>query len=143
MVTLTPAPGIEAVLRKLRNDNISMAAVSNAPFSGRVLTAELEKHGLGHFFRFVLSSADLGFRKPHSAIFETALLRLGVSSERSWFVGDTCKEDILGASRAGLRAILLSSDDFEQPLDPPFLRVRDWSEFMDVYDVACQSGDPL
>ena len=85
IVTLTPVPGVEAVLRRLEKDRIPRAAISNAPFSGRILEGELEKYELRSFFQFVLSSADVGFRKPSSVIFETALSRLGVTAGQTWF----------------------------------------------------------
>ncbi len=110
IVMLTPVSGIETVLRRLKNDRIPIAAISNAPFSARILEAELNKHGLGGFFRFVLSSADLGFRKPASLIFETALSRLGVTAGQTWFIGDTFREDIVGAAAAGLRPVFISRD---------------------------------
>ncbi len=138
IVTLEPVPGVDAVLRRLQSDSVSLAAVSNAPFSSRILAEELEKHGLRHFFKFVLSSADTGFRKPHPAIFEAALMQLGMRSERTWFVGDTLNEDIVGAARAGLRPVWFSNDEFVTPCDSSILRVRDWHDFSSVYDMACQ-----
>ena len=138
IVTLTPLPGVDAVPRRLRNDNVLLAAVSNAPFSGRILEAELEKHGLRHFFQFVLSSADVGFRKPHPEIFEAALLRLGVRSERTWFIGDTVNEDIVGAARAGLRPILFSRGASGPRCDPPTLQVSNWYEFESAYEKDCR-----
>jgi FMN phosphatase YigB (HAD superfamily) len=57
VVTLSPSPGVIDVLQQLARDGVPMAAISNAAFSGRVLLAELSRHGLGDFFRFVLSSA--------------------------------------------------------------------------------------
>lgn len=136
IVTLIPVPGIEPVLRRLRKDDIPLAAISNAPFSARILTAELEKHGLGGYLQFVLSSADLGFRKPSSVIFETALSRLGVTAEHVWFIGDTFREDIVGASRAGLEPIWISRDPMEPGTEYSGLRIRDWNEFLRLYEAA-------
>jgi HAD superfamily hydrolase (TIGR01549 family) len=141
IVTLTPVPGIETVLRRLRSDRIPIAAISNAPFSTRILEAELEKHGLGGFFQFVLSSADLGFRKPASAIFETALSRLGVAAGQTWFIGDTFREDIVGATAAGLRPIFISQEPVEVGTNYAGLQIRNWSEFLPIYEAARADKD--
>jgi FMN phosphatase YigB (HAD superfamily) len=141
IVTLTPVPGIETVLRRLRSDRIPIAAISNAPFSARILEAELGKHDLSGFFQFVLSSADLGFRKPAPVIFETALSRLGATAGQTWFIGDTFREDIVGATGAGLRPIFISQEPVEPGNDYSGLRIRNWNEFMGIYEAACADKD--
>jgi putative hydrolase of the HAD superfamily len=137
IVTLTPVPGIETVLCRLRSDRIPIAAISNAPFSARILEAELERHGLSGFFQFVLSSADLGFRKPAPVIFETALSRLGTTAGQTWFIGDTFREDIVGATGAGLRPIFISREPVEPGTNYTGLQIRNWNEFMPIYEAAC------
>jgi putative hydrolase of the HAD superfamily len=142
IVTLVPVPGIETVFRRLRTDDMPLAAISNAPFSARILTAELEKHGLGGYLQFVLSSADIGFRKPASVIFKTALTRLGVTAEHVWFIGDTFREDIVGASGAGLEPIWISRDPIEPGANYTGLRIREWKEFLRIYEAAGDDQDP-
>jgi HAD superfamily hydrolase (TIGR01549 family) len=141
IVTLVPVPGVEMVLRRLKSDHIPIAAISNAPFSARILEAEIEKHGLGGYFQFVLSSADVGFRKPAAVIFETALPRLGVTAGQTWFIGDTFREDIVGATGAGLRPIFISRDPVEPGADYTGLQIRNWNEFMPIYEAACADKD--
>ena len=140
IATLIPVPGIEDVLCRLKSDRIPFAAISNAPFCGRILEANLEKYGLRSYFQFVLSSADVGFRKPSSVIFETALSRLGVTAGQTWFIGDTLREDIVGAAKAGLQTIWISQEPVEPGTEHPDVRIRDWSEFMSVYEAAIGSN---
>ena len=140
IATLIPVPGVEAVLRRLEKDRIPRAAISNAPFSGRILEANLEKYGLRSYFHFVVSSADVGFRKPSSVIFETALSRLGVTAGQTWFIGDTLREDIVGAAKAGLQPIWISRDSVEPGAENTGIRIHDWSEFMSVYEAAIGSN---
>ncbi len=136
IATLVPVRGTEAVLCRLKSDRIPLAAISNAPFCGRILEANLEKYGLRSYFQFVVSSADVGFRKPAAAIYEAALSRLGVAADQTWFIGDTLHEDIVGAARAGLQPIWIAQDVVKPGTDYPGLRVRDWNEFMSVYDAT-------
>jgi putative hydrolase of the HAD superfamily len=120
IATLVPVPGIEDVLRRLKSDRSPFAAISNAPFCGRILEANLEKYGLRSYFQFVVSSADVGFRKPTAAIFVTALSRLGVKADQTWFIGDTLREDIVGAAKTEYTGV----------------RIRNWSEFISVYEAV-------
>jgi len=136
IATLVPVSGIEAVLRRLKGDRIPFAAISNAPFCGRILEANLEKYGLRSYFQFVLSSADVGFRKPAAEIFETALSRLGATADQTWFIGDTLREDIVGAAKAGLEPIWISREPVELGTEYTGVRIRDWSEFMCIYEAA-------
>ena len=139
VVTLSPSLGVIDVLQRLASDGVPMAAISNAAFSGRVLLAELSRHGLGHFFQFVLSSADLGVRKPASRIFEVALERLAVSAGQAWFVGDTLDEDVAGALNAGLTVFWLSQTDGVHHLPTGCRVLRSWSEFLAVYDRVAEN----
>lgn len=140
VVTLSPFPGIAAVLSQLSSDGVLMAAVSNASFSSRILWAELARHHLATPLRFVLSSADIGVRKPEPEIFRTALHRLGVSAERAWFVGDTPEEDIAGATAVGLTCFLLRPRTAVGLVTEDCHILADWAEFYTTYmATACPS----
>lgn len=82
VVELMPFAGVSDILAQIAADRIPVAAISNAPFSARVLAGELGRYGLLNHFRFVISSADLGLRKPAPTIFETALHQLGARRTR-------------------------------------------------------------
>jgi len=135
VVTLVPRPDVAKVLARLDADAVAMAAISNAAFSGRILTAELHRHGLAPCFRFVLSSADVGARKPASAIFHRAIDELGVRADEAWFIGDTVDEDVAGALSVGLHPILFASGAASHlaRLPPMVPVVQNWAEFLDVY----------
>jgi HAD superfamily hydrolase (TIGR01509 family) len=133
VVTLVPMPLIDMVLARLSDDGVVLAAVSNAAFSGRVLRMELARFHLADRLRFVLSSADVGCRKPASAIFRMAVEHMGVAPEHTWFVGDTVDEDITGALAAGVKPILLSPNGTPRSPGPNVAVIRDWAEFTALY----------
>jgi HAD superfamily hydrolase (TIGR01509 family) len=133
VVTLSPFPGVAAVLSRLAADGVLMAAVSNASFSSRILWAELARHHLATPLRFVLSSADIGVRKPEPEIFRTALHRLGVSADCAWFVGDTPEEDIAGATSVGLTCFLLRPATVASPVAEGCHILADWAELRATY----------
>ena len=62
---------------------------------------------LSDLFDAVVISGELGWRKPHPAIFREALSRLGVTAKEAVFVGDDLKLDIEGAAAHGMDTILL------------------------------------
>jgi len=136
IVSLEPQPGTTDVLSVLAHDGVVLAAISNAAFSGRIIEKEIERHGLAGYFRFVLTSADAGVRKPVAGIFDAALARLGVAAADAWFVGDTLEEDVAGARAAGLRPIWMTSQP-SHASSVELLMVRNWKELGALYASVC------
>ena len=62
--------------------------------------------GIATQFEAVLSSGNLGYEKPHPAIYRAALDRLKPLA-RVWMVGDNLVADALGARNAGISSILV------------------------------------
>ena len=94
----------EPVLAALTRRNIPLAVISNWPPS---LEASLIKCGLRQYFNAVIVSGNVGYAKPHPAIFQLAVERLGVPAAQSWYVGDSISHDVQGARSAGFHPILL------------------------------------
>lgn len=129
-VTFTPEPDIDEVLCYLTAAGIRRGIISNTPFSGAVLEAELTRHNLGGAFEFLLSSADYGIRKPHPLLFEIGLARLGLEAETVWFVGDTLEADIAGAKAVGLCAVWYNRRRESHGVIVPDAEVHDWQQFV-------------
>jgi len=66
----------------------------------------LERCGILDCFRTITDSGLVGYEKPHPAIFEAALRGMDVAPEQSLYVGDMYSVDYLGATQAGMQAIL-------------------------------------
>jgi putative hydrolase of the HAD superfamily len=73
------------------------------------LPAMVEGMGLAHHFRTVLSSANLGYDKPHPEIFRLAREAAG-HPEVLWMVGDNPVADYAGATACGIPAILVRTE---------------------------------
>ena len=54
----------------------------------------------------IVTSSQVGVRKPHPDIFRRILGELGVAPEEAVFVGDKLREDVYGPKDAGMRAVL-------------------------------------
>ena len=52
--------------------------------------------------------------KPSKEFFETALKKLGATTETTLMVGDTLDSDILGAKNTGIKAVLVKTGNFRQ-----------------------------
>lgn len=67
----------------------------------------LDRLGLKRRFEFVLTSAEVGHRKPHPIIFQAAIDRLGLPPADILYIGDSKTDDVAGAQAVGMRALLL------------------------------------
>jgi len=97
--TLLPA-GHAELLGDLAADH-RLGLVSNFDHAPTAC-AVLARHGIEHHFAVRVISADFGRRKPHPAIFATALAQLGVAAPEALYVGDTHADDVVGALAAGM-----------------------------------------
>lgn len=94
-------------LETLREMGYRLALISNAA-DDKNTQVLVDKAGVRPYFEMVLSSAAEGIRKPNPLIFQRALERLGVASDRAAMVGDTLGADILGAKNAGIFSIWIT-----------------------------------
>ena len=94
-----------ALLDALRARGLKLGLVSNAFDPEWLLVRDLEQMGLAERLDVAVFSSAVGIRKPHRAIFEHALDRLGVGPERVLFVGDRLYEDVRGAGELGMTTV--------------------------------------
>ena len=112
-----------ALLDSLRERGLKTGLVSNAFDPGWLLRNDLARMGLADRLDVAVFSSEVRKRKPHRAIFETALESLGLEGERALFVGDRRFEDIRGAKEVGMttvQAFWFRADDDERGLDPDY-----------------------
>lgn len=95
-------------LERLKNQGYKLAVISNTCQSGDlVVSRAIERIGLRHFFDAVVTSVDAGCEKPAPKIFLDALDRVSCHPSESVMIGDNPIADIDGASKLGLRTILI------------------------------------
>ena len=94
----------ERALAELRKRGYRLALVSNYAHSG-VLRDALARLGLLDHFDALVVSADVRRLKPHPRIFEAALEAVGARADEAVMVGNDLECDVVGAKRAGLRAV--------------------------------------
>jgi len=91
----TPYPDTADVLKGLHLQGVKTAVVSNIAFDVR---PAFEAIGAADYVDEFVLSFEIGAIKPDAAIFETALVRLGVGASHAVMVGDSDEAD--GGARA-------------------------------------------
>jgi HAD superfamily hydrolase (TIGR01509 family) len=119
----TLAPTTHALLEVLRERGLRLALVSNALDPPWLLHRDLAEFGVAERLDAAVFSSEVGFRKPHPAIFRRALELVGVEPDRALMVGDRRLEDVRGAKELGMRtvqALWFVADDNPEGAEPDF-----------------------
>lgn len=96
-------PGTRDVLDRIGQRH-SIAVISNS--DGRI-DAVLRRCGISDCFASITDSGNVGYEKPHPAIFAAALRQMNAEPADSLYVGDVYSLDYVGATKAGMQAALL------------------------------------
>ncbi|MBI2955410.1 MAG: HAD family hydrolase [Chloroflexi bacterium] len=103
------------VLAQLKQWGFRIGLVSNATNLPELLRRDLDRLGILDYFDATAFSSEVGLRKPHPAIYDSALKGIGAEPERTVFVGDRIREDIRGPQALGMRAVLTHQFRQENP----------------------------
>jgi putative hydrolase of the HAD superfamily len=112
-----------ALLDTLRDRGLKVGLVSNALDPPGLLHRDLEQMGVAERLDVAVFSSEIGWRKPHPAIFERALEVIGVRASDTLFVGDTLATDIKGAWLLGMhtcQAVWFRADEDPEAPEPDF-----------------------
>ena len=132
---LRRSPHVGEVLDVLR-ERYPLAVVTDAQSAWA--RGELHKLGLLDYFDPIVVSGDHGYRKPDRRLFQHALDRLGVAAEHTLYVGNDMYRDVFGAREAGMRTVLVTSDqgaDAHLDCEPDF-RIADFRELLAILEPA-------
>jgi putative hydrolase of the HAD superfamily len=100
-------PEVPEVLRELRGRGLRLVVASNWDAS---LPQTLDLLGLLGDLDGVVTSAECAAPKPEPPVFRRALELAGVPSCDALHVGDSPEEDLAGARRSGIEAVLIARD---------------------------------
>ncbi|MCZ8251878.1 MAG: HAD-IA family hydrolase [Hylemonella sp.] len=100
-----------------------LVAVSNG-------NADVQRIGLGHYFRAGFSAQEFGVGKPDARIFHAAADSVGVAPHEVLHVGDDAALDVVGALGAGLQTVWVNrgGQDWMHAAHRPHATVTDMSE---------------
>jgi len=115
-------PETEVVLGQLRAQGIELGIISN--FDSRLFTL-LRGLGIDQLFDTVTISSLAQAAKPSPKIFQLALEKHAVDPEEALHVGDSLRDDVEGAIKAGLHAVLLDRQGKHQTAEVQVIRTLD------------------
>lgn len=98
----TVFPDVPAAIADLKRQGIIVGICSNWDWD---LDRHLAHNGIADLLDFVVCSAQVGYRKPHPAIFDLVLDRAGAAAHETLFVGDNWHDDVVGAGAAGITPV--------------------------------------
>jgi putative hydrolase of the HAD superfamily len=105
-------PEVGPLFAGLRERGIKVGVLSNTIWSREYHEAVFERDGVLHLIDGAVYSSEIEHAKPHPEAFAAALRAVGVDDPATAvYVGDRPYEDVHGAQRAGLRAVLVPHSD--------------------------------
>lgn len=98
-------PHIKEIFDFLHAKEIQTIILTNGPSTNQ--RAKIKNLGLHTYFRReeVIVSGEVNIAKPDLRIFELAERKFHLDKKRTWFVGDSYENDIVGADKAGWHTI--------------------------------------
>jgi FMN phosphatase YigB (HAD superfamily) len=107
-------PGAPELLREVRRAGLRSVVLSNSYWrSNAAYLRDFRDLGVAGEVDAYVSSLDVGFRKPHPAMFQAGLREAGVPADRCAMVGNSEDKDVRPARALGLRTIRVA---IEEPL---------------------------
>ncbi len=95
--------------------------------------AELQRQPCSRYFSACLKAEDIGISKPHEAAFQAAVAATGCAVEEVVHIGDHPRDDIEGATNAGLRAVQALMPGLKHPRhDGANAHFSDWRQLPGV-----------
>jgi putative hydrolase of the HAD superfamily len=116
---LAPRPGAVETLGELRASGYGVGLITVCSEDVPDVWGET---AFADLFDATVFSCSVGLRKPDPRIYRLACERLGVEPAEALFVGDGANDELAGAERVGMRAVLIHRPGDE----PPWDEVRDW-----------------
>lgn len=82
------------------------------------------------YFDFVVTSINVGWKKPHSKIYDTALNLAQVSKKEILFVGDDYDCDFIGPTKFGFDTVLLDKECIHSNVERRITSLDNLTEFL-------------
>ena len=99
-------PGAKDALKSVRSKDFRVGLISNTGRTpGSMLRVVMDKLGILEYFDATTFSNEILVRKPNQLAFNLTLERLRATPKTAVHVGDDIDKDVLGAKRAGMRAV--------------------------------------
>ena len=116
---LAPRPGAVETLEQLRTVGRRVGLIT---VCSEDVPDVWKETPFADLFDATVFSCSVGMRKPDPRIYRLACEELGVEPDETMFVGDGANDELAGAERVGMQAVLVHRAGEE----PPWDEVRGW-----------------
>lgn len=114
---MRPEEGIASLLQALKSDGYHLIIATN--MTAEIQYKKIEKLELGCFFEDLITSEEADKEKPDSGFFEYCLKKRKIKPENAMFIGDSLKNDVIGAQNVGIKGVYYHPGQLsEEPLFP-------------------------
>jgi len=98
-----PMNGLDECLNELIDMEFSLCLVTNGQSKNQ--RDKIKRLSLEKYFKKIVISEEIGFKKPDSRIFEYALSEMDCAAEEAIFIGDHPVNDYIGSTELGFTGI--------------------------------------
>jgi len=101
--------GVAPTLASLKQQGYLLGIITDTANPIHVKLGWFEKGGFGNVWDTIISSNEIGVRKPHPDIYQAALQQLGLTPKQAIFVGHKTSE-LAGARAIGMQTVAFNHD---------------------------------
>jgi FMN phosphatase YigB (HAD superfamily) len=113
-----PRSDVKNVVLELDRRGYTLGIIANT-ITETEIPDWLDHDQLTHYFKAVILSSKVRFRKPGPEIYWEAAKRVGVEPTHCVYVGDNPIRDVVGTRKAGFGMVIILIDPEKQAKEPP------------------------
>jgi len=135
-VYIQPFPGVKEVLKKVKENNIKITAVSDGSLLSRL--EKLESLKLSEYIDHLVAAEEVIYTKPERPIFELAIEKSKANKEEVLMVGDSFSADITGGEMFGIDTCWFNPNKRRKPINPnikPDYVIHEFTELLNILQI--------
>lgn len=101
--------GVPETIRQLKERGFLLGIITDTAMSISYKLNWFDRYGFGRVWDCVISSKEIGVRKPSPVMYEKALSQAGILPDEAVFVGHK-KSELIGASAVGMKTVAINFD---------------------------------
>lgn len=123
--------GVPETIIHLKEEGFILGIITDTALPVTNKLTWFDRHGFGHVWDSVISSRELGVRKPSPILYQSAIEQTGIRPREAVFVGHKASE-LQGARAIGMRTVAFNYEDgaaadfyidhFSELLNVPFIK---------------------
>jgi putative hydrolase of the HAD superfamily len=133
-----PRPDVKETMIELDRRGYRLGIIANT-ITETEIPDWMESDGLTGYFKAVVLSSKVGYRKPNPEIYWEAARRIGVEPAKCAYVGDNPVRDVEGTRLAGFGMMIILYEPATMAKEPPTSEnppdhiIRECRELLDIF----------